>query len=166
MIFVALGSNLPGQYSSTGHVIEAARVSMMRRGLRILGSSSIHLTASVPVSNQPWYKNAVVQIDTALSPTLLLKTLKSIEHSFGPRDNIKNSSRVLDLDIIDYHGLIHIKNDPILPHPRMHQRLFVLQPLSEISPEWIHPVLNKSVYELIKGLENYPHVQRNQEKVA
>lgn len=158
MIFIALGSNLPGSYRSCEAVIRAACVSMSFHGIDVVASSSVHVTAPVPASNDPLYRNSVVQVETKMNPADLMRTLKVIEGFFGVRDNIRNSPRVLDLDIIDYHGQIHNTGDLILPHPRMHERGFVLKPLSEIAPHWQHPVLQKSIFVLMAELKSYAHV--------
>tara|TARA_X000000950_G_scaffold264766_1_gene338338 strand:+ start:280 stop:696 length:417 start_codon:yes stop_codon:yes gene_type:complete len=102
----------------------------------------------VPISNQPWFINAVVKVSTNRSPEELLYNLHKIENLFGRERSVLNASRTIDLDLIDYEGLI--KSDSlILPHPRMHLRLFVLLPMLDIEPNWVHPVLKHSIKELI-----------------
>ena len=83
----------------------------------------------------------------------LINILHQIENLFGRKRNKQNESRTLDLDIIDYNGII--KTDyPILPHPRMHQRMFVLKPLCDINPKWVHPVFKEKALNLLKKLAN------------
>ena len=88
-------------------------------------------------------------MEQAIPPKELLESLQIIEKLFGRKRNILNGPRTLDLDIIDYNGLIE-NNDPILPHPRMHLRKFVLIPLQDIEPNWVHPIMNKKIEFLIK----------------
>jgi len=102
----------------------------------------------VPVSTQPWYLNAVLKIQTKKTPEELIILLHEIENIFGRKRSVLNESRTLDLDIVDYEGLIK-KERPILPHPRMHLRHFVLLPMQDIDPNWIHPIYKKSINDLI-----------------
>ena len=117
--------------------------------LNILKVSNWYKTQPIPISNQPWFINSVIKINTNKSPKELLESLQIIEKLFGRKRNILNGPRTLDLDIIDYNGLIQ-NNDPILPHPRMHLRKFVLIPLQDIEPNWVHPIMNKKIEFLIK----------------
>lgn len=128
----------------------------------MLRASSIWLTEPVPASDDPWYRNAVIEVDVSMAPQDLMKQLKNIENDFGRRRDVRNAPRVLDLDILDYNGEIMTGHDPSLPHPRMHERGFVLFPLNEICPEWIHPVFQKNVGALIAELKTYAHVQKTE----
>ena len=152
MILIALGANLPSRFGPPLETLAAARRAMRARGLDIIAQSSTWLTAPVPVSDQPWYHNEVVAVRTALSPFSLLQTLQDIEEDFGRVRTVRNAPRVLDLDLIGYNRTILSKPELIVPHPRMHKRAFVLLPLREIAPDWVHPVLEAELKTLINSL--------------
>lgn len=150
MIFVALGANLPSRFGAPHETLAAARAEMARRGLDIVRQSSTWLTAPVPVSDQPWYHNEVVAVETGLSPFRLLETLQDIENTFGRERSLRNAPRILDLDLVAYDDVILDRPELIIPHPRMHERAFVLLPLQEIAPDdWRHPVSKASLVDLI-----------------
>ena len=151
MIFIALGSNLPSRFGSPDDTLKAACAELCARGIYILQYSSIWLSAPVPASDQPWYRNAVVEVETALAPRDLLFVLKQIERDFGRVDAQRNAPRVLDLDIIAYHSQIE-SGDIHIPHPRMHERSFVIMPLAEVAPDWVHPVLQRNIRDFIELL--------------
>jgi len=152
MILVAIGANLPGKFASPADAIEAAFAELDRAPLRVAARSRIYESPPWPQpSTQPWYANAVVRLETELGPEALLAHLHSIEREFGRVRGELNAARTLDLDLIDYDGKVQ-DGPPILPHPRMGDRAFVLYPLAEIAPDWRHPVLDRSVSGLIAGL--------------
>ncbi len=109
-------------------------------------------SAALPDSSQPRYINGVVRVETGLPPPALLEALQEIEQSMGRVRSLPNAPRTLDLDVIDMDGMIRAANDPILPHPRAHLRAFVLLPLRDVAPGWVHPVLCKTVHGLIEEL--------------
>ncbi len=152
MILIALGSNLPGEYSSSDEALEEAKRALSARGVVVERCSGTWLTAPVPASDHPWYRNAVASVRTDLTPPALLVVLQEIERDFGREKSERNSPRVLDLDIIAYNNEIYESENLTLPHLRMHERAFVLYPLQEIVPGWIHPVSSCSVDELIGKL--------------
>ena len=152
MILIAMGSNLPHpDYGTPQNVCEAALVAMARAGLVITRQSSWLKTRPVPISDQPWFVNGVVAIETALTPTDLLALLHRIEADFGRVRSVQNAARILDLDVLAWGDLVR-DDAPILPHPRLHQRGFVLYPLAEIALEWRHPVSGLDVKALIAAL--------------
>ena len=117
--------------------------------IRIIESSKLYETEPEGVSEQENFYNSVVFIETQLEPLQLLDFLKSIEKKMGRDfDQIRWGPRIIDLDILLYEDLIFKTEDLIIPHPLLHKRRFVLEPLEEISPDWIHPVLEKSVKKL------------------
>lgn len=107
---------------------------------------------SCPNSSQPRYINGAVSLFTDADPFTILAFLQKIEIAEGRSRGIVNAPRTLDLDVIDLDGLVRAAPDPILPHPRAHLRAFVLRPLRDLIPEWIHPVTRQSVTELIADL--------------
>ena len=148
--FIAMGANLKSDLNLTlKENLEIALNMFQGYDLNVLKVSNWYKTQPIPISNQPWFINAVIKISTKKSPKELLETLQTIEKLFGRKRNILNGPRTLDLDIIDYNGLIE-NNDPILPHPRMHIRKFVLIPLQDIEPNWVHPIMQKNIKFLIK----------------
>ena len=154
MIFVAIGANLP---SSDGvQPLETCRRAAAAldgvAGLRVVGLSRWYQTAPVPPSGQPPYINGVASLDGAVLPEILLAALQRIEHRFGRVRTGINAARTLDLDIIAMDGLVRAAPDPILPHPRMHGRAFVLAPLLDLAPDWRHPVLGQTARALLAGL--------------
>lgn len=152
MILVALGSNLPGPAGTPAQALTAACRSMTAKGIVIAEFSRVWLSASVPASDQPWYCNAVVRVKTQLPAARLMEELKDIETAFGRVRIKKNEARVLDLDLVACNDDVLESPDLVLPHPRLHQRAFVLMPLREVAPDWVHPVLNTSVADLIAAL--------------
>ena len=154
MIFIGIGSNLPSDmYGAPLANCEAALGVLWERGLRITKRAHWYESAPVPVSDQPWFVNGVVTVSTTLSPQALLDLLHNIEHSFGRVRRVRNEARILDLDLIAYDDLvIEGEEGAILPHPRMHQRAFVLLPLGELAPDWVHPVLKTPIEELVSAL--------------
>jgi len=148
--FIAMGANLKSDLNLTlKENLEIALNMFPDYDLNILKVSNWYKTQPIPISDQPWFINSVIKISTSKSPKELLKSLQIIEKLFGRKRNILNGPRTLDLDIIDYNGLIE-NNDPILPHPRMHIRKFVLTPLQDIEPNWVHPIMKKKIEFLIK----------------
>jgi 2-amino-4-hydroxy-6-hydroxymethyldihydropteridine diphosphokinase len=151
MILIAFGANQPSALGPLLVTIEAAMASLAQEAGRIMARSRFYRSAPVPVSAQPWYVNAVVSIETRLQPEALLALLHDIETQLGRVRRARNEARAIDLDLLDYNGLIR-DHPPILPHPRMHERAFVLLPLAEIAPGWKHPVLGLSAGQLIARL--------------
>lgn len=152
MILIALGSNLPGRHGDPPQELRAAQEAMMRAGIGILKASRVRETAPVPVSDQPWYHNMAVRAETGLPAFRLLGALQAIEHDFGRVRTERNAPRILDLDLIAYNDEIIDKPELVVPHPRAHERAFVLLPLREIAPDWIHPVLKKPLSAMIAAL--------------
>src|SRR5262249_47763385 len=122
-------------------------------GLRLTARSRWWESAPVPISEQPWYVNGVVEVETALDPAALLARLHEVEAGFGRHRSVLNAPRILDLDLLAYGRLVREgPQPPLLPHPRMAGRAFVLFPLAEIRPDWRHPATGESVQELIAQL--------------
>ena len=152
MVLIGLGANLPGKFGSPAETIQAALAALNESGLKVLKASRLWLTAPVPISDQPWYHNAVAEIETALDAPQILYILQSIENDFGRVREIRNEPRILDLDLLACGDTI--MDDPLLtvPHPRMQDRAFVLLPLQDIIPHWRHPVTNQTLPDMIAAL--------------
>jgi 2-amino-4-hydroxy-6-hydroxymethyldihydropteridine diphosphokinase len=151
MILIALGSNLPFENENPPGVVNAAIDALSRHGIEIVARSRLYSTASWPDPDQPRFVNAVARVRTTLDPEALMATLHEIEHAFGRVRGEANAPRTLDLDLIDYDGRV-MNGALTLPHPRLATRGFVLFPLSEVAPDWVHPLSGMGVAALIAAL--------------
>jgi 2-amino-4-hydroxy-6-hydroxymethyldihydropteridine diphosphokinase len=152
MILIALGSNLPHpQHGAPEAVLKAAIALLEAEGVRVVARSAFYRTAPVPASDQPDFVNAVVAVESPMEPAALLALLHRIEESFGRRRAVRNEARVLDLDLLAWKDRVSA-TEPLLPHPRLHERAFVLLPLHDVAPGWRHPVRGKGVDEMIADL--------------
>ncbi|CAM5768744.1 hypothetical protein LMIY3S_02601 [Labrys miyagiensis] len=149
MIFIALGANLPSREGAPRETLRRAISALASRGLKITARSRTYITEPVPRSRQPWYANQVIAVETRLPPHGVLQLLLDVEHLFGRERSERNAARTLDLDLIAYEREIIDTPDLIVPHPRMHERAFVLAPLSDIAPEWRHPVTGETVVAML-----------------
>lgn len=149
--FIALGGNLPSRVGAPAQTLRAALTELGRSGISVEAISRFYFSPAWPDPVDPMFVNAVAQIRTRLSPVNLLSLLHATETAFGRTRSARNAPRTLDLDILDFGPRVE-EGPPALPHPRMHDRAFVLIPLAEIAPGWRHPVFRKSVEELIAAL--------------
>lgn len=147
-VIIALGSNLPGDFDSSEALLNAALSRFPAIGLRVLAHSGWWRSAAWPDPRAPEYRNGVAIVETAASAVDVMAQLLTLERDLGRRRGVRNAPRVLDLDLIA-HGR-EVRRDPelTLPHPRAHQRRFVMGPLAEIAPAWRHPVLGVSALAL------------------
>ncbi len=152
MILVALGANLPSEAGEPSRTLLAAMDALDAAGLRVAQRSRIFESPPWPPSDQPWYANAVVRLDTKLAPEALLERLHAVERAFGRVRTVPNAARALDLDLIDYDGAVRAGPAPILPHPRMRERAFVLKPLADVAPDWRHPADGAALADLVAAL--------------
>ena len=162
MFLIGIGANLPGQDGEPPLATArwaAARLDALP-GLRLRGLSRWYLTEPVPPSGQPPYVNAIAALAVepaaaAPDPARLLAWLQAIEQPAGRVRGERNAARTLDLDIIamgEAGAMVRAAPDPVLPHPRAHLRAFVLAPLLDVAPGWVHPVLQRSARDLLREL--------------
>jgi len=165
MILIALGANLPSKIGAPRKTLEAALSRMGEMGIEVVRRSHWYRTSPVPASDQPDFVNGVVAVRTGLSPQDLLATLHRIEADLGRTRAQKWEARILDLDLLAYDDkliLEELQNDGQsiqIPHPRLHQRRFVLVPLAEIAPDWVHPSSGERASDLLAGLADADQVE-------
>ena len=147
-VVIALGSNLPGAYPSSRELLDAALKALDEHGLKVVRASSWWRSKAWPEGAGPDYLNGVALVETELSPLDVIATLQAIEREFGRERSKANAARTLDLDLIA-HGRTSM-DEPrlVLPHPRASERLFVMGPLAEIAPTWLHPKEYKTAAKL------------------
>jgi 2-amino-4-hydroxy-6-hydroxymethyldihydropteridine diphosphokinase len=134
--FIGLGSNLE---NPSTQVLQAMQAIDRLPKTRVLARSSLYRSAPVGYLEQPDFINAVVWIETALAPLALLQALLALEQENGRTREFQNAPRTLDLDVLLYDDLQHHQHGLTVPHPQMHRRAFVLQPLLEIAPDCVIP---------------------------
>ncbi len=109
-------------------------------------------SAPLPASDQPRYINGVLRVEGEIAPDRLLAVLQTLERQAGRVRGVPDAARTLDLDIVDMNGLVRDAPDPVLPHPRTHLRAFVLLPLRDVAPDWVHPRTGQGIGALVAGL--------------
>jgi 2-amino-4-hydroxy-6-hydroxymethyldihydropteridine diphosphokinase len=157
---IGLGSNLGDSVQICRAAIERLR---SHPHVRVIEASSLYRTKPLMIAEQPWFINGVVLCETDLGPEDLLDVLHRMESDFGRNRRIRWGPRTLDLDLLSFGD--HQLNLPSLtvPHPRLHERRFVLEPLLEILPDWVHPTLKLPAFDLLKRIvaeESDQEVQR------
>ncbi len=161
MILIGIGSNLAAAPAKTP--IETAQeglAALTAPHLQPVACSAWYETAPVPASDQPWFVNAVALISTDREPAVLLAWMLDVEARLGRVRGERNAARTLDLDLLDYDGLVVDTPSLTLPHPRLHERRFVLGPLHEVAPRWRHPRLRLTAAELLARLPADQEIRR------
>ncbi len=155
MIIVAIGSNLESNvYGSSIDICNKSVELIRNHGVGVINQSSWYETAPIPASSQPNYINGVVSVQTQLSSEELLLLLLSIEKEMGRVRTSRNAARIIDLDLICYNDDIVRSKGLTLPHSKLSERVFVVKPISEIAPNWEHPVSGLMVNEILQKLSN------------
>ena len=154
MILIAIGANLATRSGQPPLATcrAAARALAELPGLRVEAVSPWYATTPVPASDQPPYVNGVARLSGDADPAWLLGWLLAIEAVAGRERSTADVARTLDLDLIAVGDLVRDAPDPILPHPRAHLRAFVLAPLRDVAPDWVHPRLGWTATELLAAL--------------
>ena len=145
---MALGSNLPAGFASSEALLEAALQQFPQAGLPVLARSGWWRSAAWPDPKGNEYRNGVAIVEANGPPKAILEALFAIERAFGRIRGVANAPRTLDLDLIAYGRAVIDGPGLVLPHPRAHERLFVMGPLAEIAPQWRHPVNGRTAAEL------------------
>jgi len=151
VILISLGANLDSPAGPPRATIAAAEGALAIREIRLLKASPSYRSPAWPDPSDPPFTNAVALVRTTLDPAALLAVLHAVEAEFGRVRSRPNAPRTLDLDLIDYDGRVE-EGPPILPHPRAKDRAFVLKPLADVAPDWIHPATRQSVATLLAAL--------------
>ena len=150
-VYISVGSNLGNKLENCGQGIQ----SLTCCDARLIAQSPIYQTEPVDYSDQDWFINLVVKFETSLDPFQLLDRMQSIQRKAGRiQQPVRFGPRILDLDILFYDNVVLNSAQLMIPHSRMHKRRFVLQPLCDINPTIIHPVLKKDVQSLLEDLDD------------
>jgi len=161
VILIGIGSNLAHPPArSPQETVEAALAALPATGVRVVARSSWYVSEPVPASNQPWFVNGVAIAGADLAPAALLAALLRLEAAFGRTRGERNASRTLDLDLLDYDSRRCVSPTLVLPHPRLQERRFVLEPLREVAPAWRHPLSGLTAGEMIDRLPPGQRIQR------
>jgi|TARA_B110000881_G_scaffold199262_1_gene196711 2-amino-4-hydroxy-6-hydroxymethyldihydropteridine diphosphokinase len=152
MILVNIGSNLNSLKGDRFFNLKKTIELITSEKIKIIKISSIYQTPSYPNKSNPKFLNIGLVIECSHSPLHLIKTFNKIEKKLQRTRGVKNQPRTCDIDLIDYDGKILNSIELTIPHPKAHLRNFVLFPIKEIFPTWIHPILNKSIDLLVKKL--------------
>ena len=147
-IYLSLGSNLGDRAQN----LHAAIDGLARSGVVVRRVSSVYETAPVDLLDQPMFLNLVVEAETALLPRQLLARTARLERSLGRRRTVAKGPRTIDIDILFYGSSVIDTPDLIVPHPRIAERRFVLEPLAEIAPDLVHPLTRRTIHKMLAGV--------------
>jgi len=149
VVYLGLGSNLGDKVANCLHALDEIALSPHNT---IQAISSLYKTEPAGYREQDWFINCVAEVITALAPRSLVDVLQNIEKKMGRKKTFKMGPRLIDLDILFYGSRNITEKDLVIPHPRLHERGFVLAPLTEIAPDMVHPILHKTVKELFEAI--------------
>ena len=144
IVYLALGTNLGDRLANLKQAIASLTPQM-----EVKAKSSVYETPPWGYEDQPKFLNQVVKVKTYLEPEALLKHLKRLEVALGRKESFQNGPRLIDIDILFFDDTVVNTSSLVIPHPRLHERAFVLLPLMDIAPDLVHPVNKKSVSEMV-----------------
>lgn len=147
LVYLSLGSNVGDRLANLN-----AAITQLRAFGEVLAVSSFYETEPVEVTGQPWFLNCAVKLDTEKMPKQLMAAILDLEQQMGRRRGPQKGPRIIDIDILLFGTSIIETKGLTVPHPAMHERRFVLEPLAEIAPDLRHPVLKKTILELRDAL--------------
>lgn len=148
-VYIGLGSNLGNKEEYLVRAID--RIGLCK-GICIVNKSRFYETKPIGGPSQPDYVNCVIELESEIEPQSLLQEFKRIELELGRKPCVRWGPRVIDIDILLYGNKVINNSNLKVPHERMHERIFVLEPLCEISPDFEHPILKKTIFDLLKEL--------------
>ena len=158
-VFIGFGSNIGDRVDYCDRAVTL--LSLLPQS-QLTGVSLLYETEPVYDGASPgesWFLNGVVQLETGIAPKSLLSLLREIERSLGRDEDDRSGPRTIDLDILFYGERVIDEPDLTIPHPRLHQRRFVLMPLSELDPLWVHPIRQRTVRQMLAELAEQPEVR-------
>ncbi|MBK8277715.1 MAG: 2-amino-4-hydroxy-6-hydroxymethyldihydropteridine diphosphokinase [Nitrospira sp. UW-LDO-01] len=158
-VFIGFGSNVGDRVDYCDRAVTL--LSLLPHS-RLRGVSLLYETEPVRDRTDPgqgWFLNGVVQLETDIKPRSLLTTLQEIERALGRDDDDRSGPRTIDLDILFYGECVIKEPGLTIPHPRLHQRRFVLMPMNELDPQWVHPTFKRSVAHLLTEVSDESHAQ-------
>jgi 2-amino-4-hydroxy-6-hydroxymethyldihydropteridine diphosphokinase len=153
---IGLGSNIDDKVE---HIRLALKETGCLEKTRLIATSKLYRTAPMHVIDQDWFVNAVVLMETELDPHMLMTELLAIEHRLGRVREKKWGPRIIDLDMLFYEDIVIRENELTIPHPLMDRRRFVLVPLADVAPTWVHPILGRTPREMASMLETDQEVE-------
>jgi 2-amino-4-hydroxy-6-hydroxymethyldihydropteridine diphosphokinase len=148
IVYFALGTNLGDRPANLRSAIRA-----LPPEVKVVTESKIYETPPWGVENQPAFLNMAVECETGLAPESLLKYIKRLEIRLGRKSSFRWGPRLIDLDVLFYDNLIFKSEMLTIPHPHLHERAFVLVPLADIAPDFVHPVLKRTIKELLTSVD-------------
>jgi 2-amino-4-hydroxy-6-hydroxymethyldihydropteridine diphosphokinase len=146
VVYLGIGSNIGDKEAN---ITQALR--LISKICEVKKKSHLYHTEPIGNTEQDWFLNCVVEIETDIDPKHLLSSFKSIERTLGRIKTTKNGPRTIDIDILFYGTHIVKTKNLVIPHPLLQERLFVLQPMMDLNPDFVHPVLQKPIQELYKN---------------
>ncbi len=154
-IIIGVGGNIKSEDGSHPIKVGIKAISYFKDySIKVTDQSSWYETEPIPKSEQPNFFNCIVFANTILNELDVLKSLHQIEYKLGRRRRTINESRVIDLDLIDYSNKVLRNKEIVVPHPRAHQRRFVMEPLAELDKNWVHPFFKIKINKILKNLDN------------
>ena len=167
MILISLGANLDnGGDSPVVSLRKSVHILSTNPNIELIDTSRIYKSEAWPDASDPVFYNGMIQVQSDLKALEILYLLQYTEQCFGRVRTVKNAPRILDLDLIVYGDEIIEERDLSVPHPRMHERGFVLYPLRDVAPDFVHPVLGLSVDSMIESLVDTQNIEVIEERLV